>query len=140
MTSKEILRRSLPELSDNDLKFILNLKYRNGENIISEEDPFNTLEIINLWLNFGKDFFSGEEYENSENFIWDSPLMYESKKVFYTFLHSQTIEREGIKGLTTCKNCKNDVVVQYSKQTRSGDEGTTIFNRCLRCNHNWVEH
>lgn len=37
-----------------------------------------------------------------------------------------------------CRNCKTSDFVQYTiQQTRSSDEGSTIFFSCTRCNARW---
>lgn len=41
------------------------------------------------------------------------------------------------KGVMTCK-CGSERVFSYSKQTRSGDESTTIFCECVECKRKWT--
>jgi len=36
-----------------------------------------------------------------------------------------------------CKKCGSDNVFSESRQTRSGDEATTIFFTCLNCGNKW---
>ncbi|MEM2143991.1 MAG: transcription factor S [Candidatus Jordarchaeaceae archaeon] len=36
-----------------------------------------------------------------------------------------------------CPKCNNDKAAYWQLQTRSADEGSTIFYRCLKCNHTW---
>lgn len=36
-----------------------------------------------------------------------------------------------------CRRCNNKTVIQTSKQTRSGDEGVTIFYNCVSCEAKW---
>lgn len=38
-----------------------------------------------------------------------------------------------IKGLYSCKKCGNDEFETDEKQTRSGDEGQTLFIKCSKC-------
>ena len=37
----------------------------------------------------------------------------------------------------TCGKCKSNQIEFYQKQTRSGDEGMTIFYSCTKCGKNW---
>jgi len=37
--------------------------------------------------------------------------------------------------LYTCRRCKNNKCVSYEMQTRSCDEPTTIFVKCINCNY-----
>ncbi len=36
-----------------------------------------------------------------------------------------------------CPRCGNDTAVWWMLQTRSADEPTTQFYRCVKCNHTW---
>jgi DNA-directed RNA polymerase subunit M len=50
-------------------------------------------------------------------------------------------EDESIEPLPTtnieCPKCKHDTAVWWMLQTRGGDEPTTQFYRCVKCNHTW---
>ena len=50
-------------------------------------------------------------------------------------------ENEGKETLPTikidCEKCGNDQAVWWMLQTRSADEPTTQFYRCIKCNHTW---
>ena len=50
-------------------------------------------------------------------------------------------ENEGQETLPTikidCEKCGNDQAVWWMLQTRSADEPTTQFYRCVKCNHTW---
>ena len=50
-------------------------------------------------------------------------------------------ESEEIKPLPTtnieCPKCKHDTAVWWMLQTRGGDEPTTQFYICVKCNHTW---
>jgi len=50
-------------------------------------------------------------------------------------------ENEGEQTLPTikieCENCGNDKAVWWMLQTRSADEPTTQFYRCIKCRHTW---
>jgi DNA-directed RNA polymerase subunit M len=36
-----------------------------------------------------------------------------------------------------CPKCNHDKAAYWQLQTRSADEGSTIFYRCLKCQHTW---
>lgn len=41
-------------------------------------------------------------------------------------------------GMFQCSKCKSKKVFTMSKQTRSGDEATTVFAKCSQCKSGWV--
>ncbi|MEE9241845.1 MAG: zinc ribbon domain-containing protein, partial [Nitrosopumilaceae archaeon] len=50
-------------------------------------------------------------------------------------------ENEGKETLSTikidCEKCGNNEAVWWMLQTRSADEPTTQFYRCIKCSHTW---
>ncbi|VDN01103.1 unnamed protein product [Thelazia callipaeda] len=40
----------------------------------------------------------------------------------------------------TCEKCGHDKMSYVCRQTRSADEGQTVFYKCLKCNNNIVEN
>ena len=40
-------------------------------------------------------------------------------------------------GVLTCNKCNSNKTFSYTKQTRSGDESTTVFVICSECNAKW---
>lgn len=61
-------------------------------------------------------------------------LYKEHKDDYLEALRIDNTEPEAVKGLYTCKWCKNDEFFIWSAQTRSQDEGTTNFGQCSKCN------
>tara|TARA_Y100001972_G_C7621877_1_gene311907 strand:+ start:697 stop:1107 length:411 start_codon:yes stop_codon:yes gene_type:complete len=41
-------------------------------------------------------------------------------------------------GVLTCNKCNSNKTYSYTKQTRSGDEATTVFAICSNCNARWT--
>lgn len=39
-----------------------------------------------------------------------------------------------------CPSCGKNKCIYVEKQTRSADEGATLFITCLKCNHKWKEN
>lgn len=39
-----------------------------------------------------------------------------------------------------CSNCGNNLVYYWQVQTRGGDEGSTLFFRCTKCDHTFREY
>lgn len=40
-------------------------------------------------------------------------------------------------GVLECGKCNSNKTISYTKQTRSGDESTTVFAMCFNCNNRW---
>ena len=40
-------------------------------------------------------------------------------------------------GVLQCSKCNSNKTISYTKQTRSGDESTTVFAMCFNCNNKW---
>ena len=45
---------------------------------------------------------------------------------------------ESVDSIMEC-NCGSKRVLSFSRQTRSSDEGATIFLKCMECKRSWVE-
>ena len=41
-------------------------------------------------------------------------------------------------GVLECNKCNSKRVYSYSKQVRSGDEGTTVYAQCVACKTKWT--
>ena len=41
-------------------------------------------------------------------------------------------------GVLTCNRCNNNRIMTKNRQTRSGDEGQTVFAMCIVCKHTWT--
>ena len=41
-------------------------------------------------------------------------------------------------GVLECNKCGSKRVYSYSKQVRSGDEGTTVYAQCVACKSKWT--
>lgn len=41
-------------------------------------------------------------------------------------------------GMFQCLKCSSKKIYTMSKQTRSGDEATTVFARCSKCKNGWI--
>ncbi len=39
-----------------------------------------------------------------------------------------------------CDKCDNNKAAYWQEQTRSADEATTTFYRCVRCGHTWRDY
>lgn len=60
---------------------------------------------------------------------------------FIEFHHDEKEEEflEAVEGILKCMGCGSRKVQSFNKQTRGGDEGTTVFARCTQCGRGWRE-
>ena len=77
-------------------------------------------------------YTEGQEVKNTKKVVDEQ----EPNKVLNVFE-----ENEGDESLPTikieCEKCGNDQAVWWMLQTRSADEPTTQFYRCIKCRHTW---
>ena len=68
---------------------------------------------------------------------WDS-LVYDKFKNIQHNKNLTTITPPEIEeGSESCKKCGSEKTKQYSCQTASGDESTSVYLSCCTCNHRW---
>lgn len=56
----------------------------------------------------------------------------------YENAYEQT--EEAMTEMFNCGKCKKNKCTFYEKQIRSGDEGMTLFIRCVNCGHKWRQN
>ena len=44
-----------------------------------------------------------------------------------------------VEGVLVCFKCKCKKIFSFSKQTKSGDESTSVFAKCSNCQHQWIQ-
>ena len=67
---------------------------------------------------------------------FESSLFEDAKKTDDKFLNNITCKLEPVSGIHKCK-CGCDKVYSYELQTRSADEGMTVFLQCYECGKKW---
>jgi DNA-directed RNA polymerase subunit M/transcription elongation factor TFIIS len=118
---------------------LLSLNYANGDPIIDPEHLDILMEIIGMIRSEGFEqavqFLDGAE---DPNFIlWEQPSMEEGHNALARELELQQTEEKGIKGIGKCRFCPSTELIVKQAQTRSGDEGMTVFTRCVMCQKQW---
>ena len=132
---KYILEAALmiPSNKANNIEFYLN--------IIDLYDTLLEEEALNLGVEdlVAKNRTKLEAYIVGGN-LFSTPLIdnvrEENEKEIKLLKESEV----GTKGVATCSRCHLDNLIITSAQTRSGDEGETIFYRCLDCDNRWREN
>lgn len=94
-----------------------------NENIRSIVINANSLNFIQLKKLITSDYFESDIFESS-------------KKIDSKTLKNITCRLEPMSGIHKCK-CGCDKVYSYELQTRSADEGMTVFLQCYECGKKW---
>lgn len=87
-------------------------------------DKITSTNIINLIKN-NKLGFNSKSYDKHRNSIEEHD---------HFIINPFTIEE----GVVECGKCGCKKTYSYAKQIRGGDEGTSIFSICSKCQHQWV--
>lgn len=121
-------------LNDKEAKFLENLIHEQCDN--QEEYILIIQEMMNL-------------YRNKKSIDDIIQLVQQKKYLFHTDEYdnySKKLEEidnflmkpfEVDEGVLTCNKCNSNKTFSYTKQTRSGDESTTVFVICSECNAKW---
>ena len=120
---------------------LANLRYSNGSNIIDINRKDIIMEIIGILNGHGFDYVI--EFLNNASdpgyILWEQPAMDEGHKSVNRELAIYQTTDVGVKGVGRCRYCPSTELVYTTKMTRSGDEGMTIFVRCVMCQKQWRE-
>lgn len=84
--------------------------------ILNEKNHEN---ILNSKIGLGHTFFDlYKTIEEEENEFITNPMVVDD-------------------GVFECPKCGSKRTISWGKQIRSGDEGTSVFAKCIQCNNNW---
>jgi DNA-directed RNA polymerase subunit M/transcription elongation factor TFIIS len=97
--------------------------YSYNENIRSIITNASSLNFIQLKKLITCDYFESDIFENS-------------RKSDGKMLNNITCRLEPMSGIHKCK-CGCDKIYSYELQTRSADEGMTVFLQCYECGKKW---
>lgn len=50
----------------------------------------------------------------------------------------EALDDQKFQAIVRCRRCGSEEIVWEEKQTRSADEGATIFAACVKCKNRWV--
>lgn len=71
--------------------------------------------------------------------VWKLPIFKDYLAIEKEFDTYQITPYEVEDGVLQCKKCKSTRVFSTSKQVRSGDESTSVFAKCAKCNCSWAQ-
>ena len=103
----------------------------------------NSVEYINCIYQLSgmvNDYSVKECYDliKNDEIKWNLPIYKENKIEEEEEFNFVEHPFEAVDSIMECK-CGSKKILSFAKQTRSADEGMTVFLKCLDCNRKWVE-
>lgn len=116
----------------------MNVYVEKSRSVVSNIDPVSYVQNTNLVNRVKENEFLPHElaFMKPENIFPDrwktavESLMKRYENAYENKTHAMT-------DMFRCSKCKKRECTFYESQTRSGDEGMTIFIRCINCGHSW---
>jgi len=71
------------------------------------------------------------------DYIWSNDQFNDIKQTIVEHDNFILCPFEVDEGVLECNKCGSKKTFSYSKQTRSGDESTTVFATCVQCKSSW---
>lgn len=104
---------------------------------VTDEYPSLAYEKIGDFLAKAKNISDDEIFLDLKNNIqgYDSSAFKQESFDYKRFMDRSVQKPTAVKGLYTCKakGCGSDEFYTWSAQTRSNDEGATIYRQCSHC-------
>lgn len=116
-----IIEKNIYNIDTNNLDNYKNNIYETIGNIIyGEELKIILSSIKNKEVSWNSNFYSEYlKYQEEQDDYIENPF-------------------EIVEGIFQCIRCNSNRVFSYSKQTRAGDEGTTVYAQCSVCKNKWI--
>jgi len=109
-------------LEENKDAIDLDVVYELGFLIKQEKESLkNTFDLLK----------TGKIFKNHPNFIEISKKMREMDEFMVKPF-------EVVEGVNVCNRCKSQRTLSYNRQTRSGDEGMTVYVFCIDCKYRYT--
>ena len=69
--------------------------------------------------------------------FFDHPVFDSAKEKVKRYIEQLQKQQTRSVSIYTCFKCGSNDIKSISKQVRSADEGTTVFNKCRECHNKW---
>ena len=129
-------------------KQVLSRYIKNVENVRKLENKINIIsnnqdEYKKIILEIVKYKNEGNGSKELMNILKEGQVL-ENTKEYDEYRH-KIKEHDGFlikpfevdEGVLECGKCGSNKTISYTKQTRSGDEATSVFALCYECNNKW---
>jgi len=124
MLKKKISSYLSDKQDDKELNCLNDLDIIYEVGFMIKQENNNLKETFDLLKN-------GKLFKNHPNFIDISKKMLEMDQ----FMDKPFEVSEGV---NTCNKCKSNRTLSYNRQTRSGDEGMTVYVFCIDCKYRYT--
>ena len=139
-----ILKKSdgSPLLDKNQILDLLKFKI-GDERLLNLEHRYFVYEIVNLLYTLPYtevyNFLNArKKYRNRLQILSETPSLQQARDKLEKQLDIFGTKEDVGTGIFTCRKCGSDETISKSKQTRGGDEMTSVFVHCTQCNHKWA--
>ena len=129
-----------------DYKAILNL-YINSEknksifikNIMKIDDKIRDTVFYEICVDLKNSVTQKDVLDKLKNkkYMWNDKTFQPIKNALEEKENFIVCPFEVAEGALQCNKCGSKKTFSYSKQTRSGDESTTVFATCVECRASW---
>jgi len=144
-TVKDILKNISYKDEKLDQKQIEQLMKLNlgEEKMFSLKERNFILEAVGLINSLGFEeslkFLKTQQKEKDRDKVLKSFPTFDKARMRLFLETTKNLREVKVESYISCKRCKLNQVISWSKQTRRGDEGVTVFFRCLACQYSWRE-
>ena len=140
LNRENIFRRYVPpSIRYEDSTLLLELRYKNGNFIIDDQDKDVIIEVIGMLSSYAIDYVLDflDNSPNKEWIFWQQPFMNVGKVSIEREIFINRAEEIGVKGVGKCRYCTGTELVFAQKQVNSGDEPMKVYVRCVTCHQHW---
>lgn len=88
-------------------------------------------------INFSQECDNILKINNENKYNYNHPFFDNIKREFYFFINLN-IRDNIVEGNLQCRKCLSKKIISQTKQTRSADEGETLFAICSNCDNKWT--
>ena len=124
------------KLDQTQIKKLLNLKKKDGSNMLDLDIPYFLIDLLGLISEMGFEesltYYKDKRADKERDIVFDSTPFANAKRINYIDLVSSLIE-EKVEGIYKCKKCGSWNTTTKSIQTRSADEPATEYTTCKEC-------
>lgn len=135
--SLDYLRKIFPEIIEEDVKLA---KTINGISFIFGnttsffmEDVIYSLISSNYSIEDFKKYSISTKFYNTNDFIFQLPIFKNEQENYDMKMKQENAKNEIAESMYNCRKCKRPAISEQ-RQTRSSDEGVTVFVHCESCN------